>query len=97
MSGPYMFFGFPGQLGFNLYRSLHEASHAARQEAADTGHPVTVNRYRTFVITRSHLLDILNSGGGRWVADCQPVHTIRPSRDKERATPQPSPSSPSSG
>jgi hypothetical protein len=73
-----MFFGFPGELGFNLYRSLHEASHAARLEARDTGRPVTVNRYLTVRLTRPALLDILNSQGGRWVAACQPVHTIRP-------------------
>jgi hypothetical protein len=84
MSGPYMFFGFPGFHGAMLYRSLHEASHAARQEAEFTGAPVTVNRYISIKMTRAGLLEIINSHGGRWVAECLPVHTIQPTQESLR-------------
>jgi hypothetical protein len=85
MSGPYTFFGFPGFNGAMLYRSLHEASHAARQEADFTGEPVIVNRYISIRLTRRALLDIINSHGGRWVAECLPIHTIQPSQPALKA------------
>jgi hypothetical protein len=79
-----MFFGFPGFNGTMIYRSLHEASHAARQEAEFTGEPVTVNRYISIRMTRAGLLDIINSQGDRWVAECLPVHVIQPTHESLR-------------